>query len=111
MPQKIAWTERADATILTMRQGGATWDGIARVIGVSRNAALDRGRLLLLGLADALPARAPRPARAAPVEDPARAPLPPGHPVSWAVLTEGTSLESTPYPLALVLGRDPSARG
>jgi hypothetical protein len=34
-----------------------------------------------------------------PPEDPARGPLPAGHPRSWGVLTAGTVLEDTPYPL------------
>jgi hypothetical protein len=35
----------------------------------------------------------------APPEDPARPPLPAGHPRTWDMLTAGTVLESTPYPL------------
>ena len=32
-------------------------------------------------------------------EDPSRDPLPAGHPRSWGVITSGTLLEDTPYPL------------
>jgi hypothetical protein len=31
-------------------------------------------------------------------EDPAREPLPAGHPQAWMVLTAGTWLDGTPYP-------------
>lgn len=32
-----------------------------------------------------------------------RPPLPPGHPVAWEVLTDGTLLEGTAYPLPVFL--------
>jgi hypothetical protein len=96
MPERITWTETADAQIAALRACGATWDRIAAALGVSRNSALTRARQLREGT-PAPAARITRP-RPAPVEDPNRAPLPPGHPVSWAVLTEGTCLDGAPYP-------------
>lgn len=48
MGKRITWTAEADALILTMRAKRATWDEISAAIGVSRNAAIERGKRLLL---------------------------------------------------------------
>lgn len=92
MPQKIRWTEAADALLVRLRhQEGASWDRIAGALGVSRNAALERGRRLHV----LLPERA---APAAARDERDRPALPPGHPASWGALIAGTVLEGTPYP-------------
>jgi hypothetical protein len=100
MPQRIVWTEQADTEILRLRRAGLTWDAIAYGLAVGRNSVVARGLLLLRGTQDAPPARAVtptvRPAAPPPVTD--RPPLPPGHPIAWAVLTEHTSLAGCAYP-------------
>lgn len=77
MPQKIVWTEAADGTLLHLRRNGTTWDAVAAALGVSRNAAIDRAkRLVLAGGAPA--AATERVAR--PVVRPARPTPPPPAP-------------------------------
>ncbi len=92
MPQKLIWSAPRDAELQRRRTEGETWDDIARAFGISRNAAIERGRRLGVRL----PAR---PAAAAPARDPERPPLPPGHPASWGAITAATLLAGTPYPL------------
>jgi hypothetical protein len=91
MPKKFIWTEAQDVQIRRLRTEGASWDTIASIMGHSRWAIIDRGRRI--------GARPPPRELVAPAEDPARDPLPAGHPRSWSVLTTGTVLEGTPYPL------------
>lgn len=107
MPQKITWTEAADAEILHRRAEGATWDSIAHAIGVSRNAVLGRAQALREGRPEILAPRrpAPRDDAAAAEQDADRPPLPPGHPIAWTVLTEGTGLAGAAYPDPMADGR------
>jgi hypothetical protein len=90
MPRKLVWTEAQDSQIRRLRAEGASWDTVAAILGLARWTVIDRGRRI-----GAL--RPPRQSVAQ--EDPSRDPLPPGHPRSWGVLTAGTVLEGTPYPL------------
>jgi hypothetical protein len=91
MPRKLVWTTAQDTQIRRLRAEGASWDTVAAILGLARWTVIDRGRRI----------GALRPPRQSvlPQEDPARDPLPPGHPRSWGVLTAGTLLEGTPYPL------------
>lgn len=91
MPRKLVWTEAQDSQIRRLRAEGATWETVAAILGMPRWTVIDRGRRI----------GALRPPRqfASPSEDPSREPLPAGHPRSWGVLTEGTVLEGTAYPL------------
>ena len=91
MPKKLEWTDAQDAKLRRLRAQGATWDGIAAVLGLTRWAAMERGRRI--------GARLPPPNFVASPEDPAREPLPSGHPLSWDAINAGTVLEGTPYPL------------
>lgn len=95
MPRRLLWTEAQDSQIRRLRTEGASWDTIAAVLGMARWTVIDRGRRI----------GALRPARQCvpPPEDPARDPLPSGHPRSWSVLTAGTVLEGTPYPLPVFI--------
>lgn len=102
MPAPLQWTDEGDRTLRALRQAGASWDRIARALGVSRWAAIERSKLL--GAHLPLP-RAPRLAPD-PLDDPDRPPLPPGHPLAWAILTRGTVLEGTAYPAPPVLPED-----
>jgi hypothetical protein len=83
------WTPGRDAQLRRMRLEGATWTGIALALRVSRDVAIERGRRI----------GAPRGAGEGqqPKEDLAWAPLPPGDPRSWSILTAGTWLEGQPY--------------
>ena len=65
------------------------WEAIAADMGISRNAAIERGRRIGARLPPASHDRR-RP-------DPNRAPLSAGDPVSWSLLTAGTSLEDSQY--------------
>ena len=90
MPKRIVWSDAQDSQIRRLRMEGASWDGIAASLGLSRWAIIERGRRI----------GARSPVREAPVpEDRGRDPLPAGHPRSWNVITGGTVLENTPYPL------------
>jgi hypothetical protein len=91
MPTRFHWTEAQDTQIRRLRAEGTTWESIAAVLGLTRWAVIERGRRI--------GARMPPRELSNVREDPARDPLPPGHPRSWDVLTAGTVLENTPYPL------------
>jgi len=89
MPRARQWTETADRVIFQMRGEGQTWAAIGRVLGLSRNTVIERGRRLR---AEA-PAKKPAPPKDEDnLDDPNRAPLPAGHPLTWGLLT------SEPYP-------------
>ena len=94
MPQKLHWSQRTDLQLHRLRAQGATWNAIAAALRLSRNAVIEHGRRIGVRL----PVRVAMPAALRELPDPARAPLPPGHPVSWAVITDGTSLAGTRYP-------------
>ena len=91
MPKKLVWTDAQDTQLRRLRAEGATWDAVAAFFGVTRGAAIERGRRIGARLppADFVP----------PPEDPGRDPLPAGHPRSWGAITQGTVLEGEPYPL------------
>ena len=85
MPHARVWTEAADGTICEMRRSGHSWAEIGRVLALSRNTVIERGRRL----------RAEAPPRAKVVraelvmsDDPHRAALPAGHPLTWGLLTD-----------------------
>ena len=89
MPPKRNWTLPADTRIRRLRAEGASWDTIATELGVSRWAAIERGRQI--------GARAPARVRRPP-PDPTRDALPAGHPISWRCITRGTLLDGAVYP-------------
>src|SRR5215831_2968855 len=91
LPRKLIWTAAQDTQLRRLRAEGATWDAIAVAFGLTRWAIIERGRRI--------GARPPPREFVPPQEDPARDPLPAGHPRSWDVLTAGTVLENTPYPM------------
>ena len=89
MPQARQWTETADRTICEMRGAGETWSAIGRRLGLARSTVIERGRRLR--------AAAPKKMAAPPkrddlLDDANRPPLPPGHPLTWGLLT------SEPFP-------------
>jgi hypothetical protein len=48
MPKRRQWTDDMDALLLAGRARREPWDTLAAQLGVSRNAAIDRGKALLL---------------------------------------------------------------
>jgi hypothetical protein len=91
MPAPLVWTELADESLYTLRGEGRSWDAIAAVLGISRWAAIERGRLI--------GARKPDPAPPADAQAIGlREPMPAGHPVSWGAITAGTVLDGAAYP-------------
>ena len=93
-PSAVAWTAPRDAQLRRLRLEGATWAEIGALLAITADMARERGRRI----------GAPRPPTSTGgprPEDPARAPLPPGHPRSWALLTDGTLLAGLGWPGAL----------
>lgn len=91
MKQTHRWTAAEDTQLRRLRAEGATWDAIAAVLRLTRWTVIERGRRI--------GAPRPPPDFVPPPEDPAREPLPAGHPRSWNAITAGSVLEGTPYPL------------
>jgi hypothetical protein len=85
MPCARIWTEEADQTIKDMRAAGATWSAIGARLGLSRNTVIERGRRLC-ALA---PVRIPVSVMSRhSFDDPNRDALPPGHPLTWGLLSD-----------------------
>ncbi len=84
MPQARVWTATADAIICELRRNGETWATIGYTLGLSRNTVIERGRRLR---AEA-PLRTLQPIVEKLVsDDPNRASLPAGHPITWGLLS------------------------
>jgi hypothetical protein len=94
MALPIIWTPLADLTVLEMRGRFAPWPMIARHLQVGRSAVIERARSLGIPPKTRLPPA--KPVLRAPRID--RPPLPPGHPVTWGAITDGTPY---PYPVFL----------
>ena len=84
MPSARIWTEGADATLREMLAAGQSFDDTAAALGVARWTAVERARRIGARRIVAEPEQV----EAAP-DDPWRAPLPAGHPVSWGVIARG----------------------
>lgn len=95
MPKKHNWTKAEDCQIRRLRAEGASWDMIAATLRLTRWTVIERGRRI--------GARRPPPDFVPPPEDPARDPLPAGHPRTWGAITANSVLEGTPYPLPVFL--------
>ena len=80
------WTPAADAKIRQMRGYGASVREIARHFGIARNEVTVRVRALGLPIKQHV-----KPASPSPKYD-TREPLPAGHPISWDLVTRGTSM-------------------
>ena len=91
MPNQLVWNDQRDTVLRTMREKAHSWDVIARAIGISRWAAIERARAI--GAHIPLPPRTPRQPDAS-----NREALPAGHPLAWQILTEGTLLAGAAYP-------------
>ena len=107
MPAPLVWTESRDQTLCALRAEGRSWDTIAAMLGISRWAAIARGRLV----GARSPEPASRPLNAAQAAAAGREALAPGHPVSWDAITAGTLLDGMAYPFAsLAEGRAAAER-
>ena len=86
------WTPARDAQLRRLRAEGQTWDRIAADLAVTRWTAIERGRRIN--------AVRPPPEHIPPdpLQDPARDPLPPGHPRTWAPLLRGSPIDGAAYP-------------
>lgn len=90
-PSCLPWTVALDTRLRRLRAEGAGCDEIARALGRTLDDVAAR--------ANALGAAAP-PVDGTPcADDPAREPLPAGHPRTWRPLVAGTLLEGGEYPL------------
>lgn len=103
MPLKLHWTEFQDRALRQLRAGGASWETIAKACGVSRNAAIERAKKLRIRIARPAPSEPPI-ATDSP-DQTERPALAPGHPLSWAILTEGTLLEGEDFAPLGAIGR------
>ncbi|WP_158746063.1 hypothetical protein [Acidisphaera sp. L21] len=98
MPIAIAWTQSSDTRLLSLRARGFPWYAVAADLRVGRNAVIERARRLGLP-----PLTRIQPPPRATVERVDRQPLPPGHPICWQAITNGTSIEGEPYPYPVFL--------
>ncbi len=90
---RLTWTQQADQRLAKMREQGASLRCMARAFGLSRSVITARARTIGLEIPNR-PMPAPKPAAELPEN---RDPLPAGHPISWGLITKGTSLEGSPY--------------
>ncbi len=94
MRAHIVWSAELDQRLRDLRWLGMTWEAIAAEMRLGRNTVLERGRRLG--------------ARRKPVvrpmaEDADRPARPPGHPLTWGAITEGTVLDGCAYPFPVFL--------
>jgi hypothetical protein len=94
-PKWINWTPELDAMIVGLRMAGNEWQKIAERMGLSRNTVLERGRRLNIPRINRYPTRTVM------LEPRDRLPRSPGHPDTWDVITAGTVLEGSEYPIPL----------
>ncbi len=95
MRAHVKWTVELDERLRSLRSAGVTWDGIASAMSLGRNTVLERGRKIG---ARRTPICPPPPEEAR--DRPARQP---GHPATWALITNGTVLEGESYPYPVFL--------
>lgn len=94
--RRITWTPQADARLSRMRIEGASIRTVAAAFGLSRSTVAERATRIGLQIPPkALPKQ--REQHVDPGTDLARDPLPAGHPISWGLITQGTSLEGEAY--------------
>jgi hypothetical protein len=91
--RRVTWTNQADAQLIHLRGEGASIRTLATTFSLSRSTIAMRA--VRLGLV--LPTKLAAPAKTDPTPDPARDPLPAGHPISWGLITAGTALEGAAY--------------
>lgn len=92
MQRKALWTHGQDTQIRRRRGEGASWETIAAELVLNLPAVIERGRRI---------GAVQSPAELVAPEDPAREPLPAGHPTSWDAINNRTVLAGQPYPLRI----------
>jgi hypothetical protein len=95
MRKMAVWTAVLDEALLTLRGAGLTWDQVATELDLTRNTVVERGRRI--------GARGPRRSMDMILEPRDRPARPPGHPATWALITDGTVLAGQPYPFPVFL--------
>ena len=95
---RLGWSEQADVNLIRMRRDGLSLRSMATAFGLSRSTVA--GRLVKLGIST--PTKPPIDQSRIRVatdllSDPDRMSLPAGHPITWSLITYGTSLEGVPY--------------
>ena len=90
MPRKTVWTGGQDTQIRRLRTEGASWDIIARALGLARWTVIERARAID---AERLPPNA-----VTVLDESDRDPLPAGHAETWGAINRGTGLENVPFP-------------
>lgn len=93
--QAAGWTAQRDGVLRRLRAAGAGWPEIGKVLEVSADVARERGRRIGATWARAQVQPAPDDPD---LSDPAREPLPAGHPLAWSLLTRGTLLHGSDWP-------------
>lgn len=99
MPTKIDLTPAQTAELVALRERHETWSAIADGTPYSRNFVMDRVKRAAAGATELLQPLVRHRALVLDVEDADRAPYPALHPLTWNMLTQGTSLEGTPPPV------------
>lgn len=94
--RRITWTPEVDARLTQLHASGASVRALARAFGLGRQAVSERATRLGIYTKPTLPQRKPTSVSS---DDATRDPLPAGHPISWGLLTAGTSLDGAPYQL------------
>jgi hypothetical protein len=92
----VAWTVGLDEQIKALRMSGQTWEQVALELGLGRNTVLERGRRLGA-------CKMPKPILRDVSEAADRPARPPGHPVTWGLITTGTVLDGAAYPYPVFL--------
>lgn len=100
MPVKLEWSDAQDDLIRVGRGAGRSWDAIAGELGVSRGAAISRGRAIGVGRRHVRQVAVPRVVE--------REAFPAGHPITWGAITAGTVLAGAAYRYqSPMVGREP----
>jgi hypothetical protein len=95
MVAKVEWSAALDGRLRALRQAGLSWSLVAEELRLGRYTVIERGRRI--------GARGPQPEAAPMTEARDRTAWPPGHPVTWGALTEGTVLAGQAYPYPVFL--------
>jgi hypothetical protein len=92
----VKWTPTLDEQLCQLRHGGLTWDKVALELRLGRNTVLERGRKIGAK-------RGALTTKAGPEDSRDRPPLQAGHPASWGLIIQGTTLEGEAYPYPVFL--------
>ena len=93
MPKKLNWSDKMDQKIIQARVERKSWTNIGKEMGLCHWTVVNRAKELEIWEPGGFrPEPEPR-------LDMNRPPLPAGHPTTWGLLTDGTSLAGTAYPM------------